>query len=355
MRAGSGRGEPTVRGPASATLFSARPLLASLDLSDSDIAGAFGKDWREVERDDGGVLSFFAGANRHVVLKAKELQVLRPHGHLIRSGDHLVPDEASLTSTTWMAGVFHSLVTQGHVSINRVLSTARSYLGLLRSGGQRIFVELEDGYHLLDVPSAYEMAPNGCRWLYKHRGGMIQVCSWAPLDHHALHLSIEVLAGAPCRFLIAHHVAINGDDGADAIPVHFTQGGRRPQPIAECGSRNAESEIRIPHSEILDIHPPADSDVGRRFPQGFYRIDVGEGATVGGDELLFVDGRSRRQPFRHRADGKNRVGTIADHGPPDPGCGSPCRRSHITVCCGTGRRRAVLERIPGSAGAPSRQ
>ena len=61
------------------------------------------------------MLSFFAGANRHVVLKAKELQVLRPHGHLIRSGDHLVPDEASLTSTTWMAGVFNSLVTQGHV------------------------------------------------------------------------------------------------------------------------------------------------------------------------------------------------------------------------------------------------
>ncbi len=262
---------------ASDTLFSARPILASLDLSDSDIAGAFGKDLREVERDNGGVLSFFAGANRHVVLKAKELQVLRPHGHLIRSGDHLVPDEASLTSTTWMAGVFHSLLTQGHVSINRLLSTARSYLGLLRSGGQRIFVELEDGYHLLDVPSAYEMAPNGCRWLYKHRGGVIQVCSWAPVDHHALHLSIEVLAGAPCRFLIAHHVAINGDDGADAIPVHFTQDG-----------------------DGVVIHPPADSDVGRRFPQGFYRIDVGERATVervGGDELLFVDGRSRRQPF----------------------------------------------------------
>ena len=267
----------TVPVAASDTLFSARPILASLDLSDSDIAGAFGKDLREVERDNGGVLSFFAGANRHVVLKAKELQVLRPHGHLIRSGDHLVPDEASLTSTTWMAGVFHSLVTQGHVSINRLLSTARSYLGLLRSGGQRIFVELEDGYHLLDVPSAYEMAPNGCRWLYKHHGGVIQVCSWAPVDHHALHLSIEVLAGAPCRFLIAHHVAINGDDGADANPVRFTQDG-----------------------DGVVIHPPADSDVGRRFPQGFFRIDVGEGETVervGGDELLFVDGRSRRQPF----------------------------------------------------------
>lgn len=262
---------------ASGTMFSARPILESLDLSECDIAEAFGGDLRQVERDEGGVLSFFAGANRHVVLKAKELRVLRPHGHLLRSGDHLVPDEASLTSTTWMAGVFHSLVTQGHVSINRLLSTARSYLGLLRSGGQRIFVELDEGYHLLDVPSAYEMTPNGCRWLYKHRGGMIQVCSWASVDRHALHLSIEVLAGAPCRFLVAHHVAINGDDGADAIPVHFARDG-----------------------DGIVVRPPADSDVGRRFPQGFFRLDVGGGATVervGGDELLFVDGRSRRQPF----------------------------------------------------------
>jgi cellobiose phosphorylase len=262
---------------ASATLFSARPILASLDLNDTEIADAFGKDWRDVERNDGGVLSFFVGANRHVVLKAKELEVLRPHGHLLRSGAHLVPDEASLTSTTWMAGVFNSLVTQGHVSINRLLSTTRSYLGLLRAGGQRIFVELDDGYHLLDVPSAYEMAPNGCRWLYKHRAGVIQVCSWAPVDRHVLHLSIEVLAGAPCRFLISHHVAINGDDGADAIPVHFT---------ADDGS--------------VIIRPPADSDVGRRFPEGFFRIDAERGTTierVGGDELLFIDRCSRRQPF----------------------------------------------------------
>ena len=155
---GSGRSGPTVRGPASrsATLFSARPILKSLDLTDSEATDLFGKDWRNVERENGCTLSFFAGANRHVVLKAKELQTLRPHGHLLRSGDHLVPDEASLTSTTWMAGVVNSLVTQGHVNINRFLSTPRSYLSLQRSAGQRIFVELPDGYHLLDVPSAYK-------------------------------------------------------------------------------------------------------------------------------------------------------------------------------------------------------
>ena len=98
--------------------------------------------------------------------------MLRPHGHMLRTGDGLVPDEASLTTTAWMAGVFHSLVTQGHVSINRFLSTTRSYLGLLRAHGQRVFVELDGGWHLLDVPSAFEMTPSGCRWIYAHAGGL---------------------------------------------------------------------------------------------------------------------------------------------------------------------------------------
>jgi len=259
------------------TLFSARPILASLDLTDGEIHYLFGKDLRNVECENDRTVSFFTGANRHVVLRTKEQKVLRPHGHIIRSGDHLVPDEASLTSTTWMAGVFNSLVTQGHVNINRVLSTTRSYLGLLRSGGQRIFVEQENGYSLLDVPSAYEMTPNGCRWIYKHRGGLIQVRTWAPIDRHELNLSIAVLAGGPCRFLLSHHIAINGDDGADAVPVQVAQ------------DQNG-----------VVIRPAADSDVGRRFPEGFFRIDSGRGTTiecVGDDELLFLDGQSRRQPF----------------------------------------------------------
>jgi 1,2-beta-oligoglucan phosphorylase len=259
------------------SLFSARPALVSLDLADDEISKLFGKRLRHVEREHGSTLSFFTASNGHVVLKAKELGVLRPHGHIIRSGGHLVPDEASLTSTTWMAGVFHSMITQGHVSINRFLSTTRSYLGLLRSAGQRIFVELEDGYHLLDVPSAYEMTPSGCRWFYKHRTGLIEVRSWAPTDRHELNLSIEVLAGESRRFLVSNHVALNGDDGADAVPVQFASEGNG-----------------------VVIRPLADSDVGRRFPQGFFRIDAAAATTidrVGGDELLFVDGQSRHQPF----------------------------------------------------------
>jgi hypothetical protein len=74
-----------------------------------------------------------------------------------------------------MHGVFHSLVTQGHCGINRFLSTVRSYLGLFRAQGQRVFVEVDGAWRLLDEPSAFEMTPGGCRWIYRHAGGLVAV------------------------------------------------------------------------------------------------------------------------------------------------------------------------------------
>jgi len=128
--------------PHAQTLFSSAPLLKALDLSPEELRDLFGSQWRHVEVDEHGArVSFFHGRDRHVVLRAKELQVLRPHGHLLRTGRNTTPDETALTSTTWMSGVFHSMVTEGHVSINRFLSTVHTYLGLFRSHGQRVFVE----------------------------------------------------------------------------------------------------------------------------------------------------------------------------------------------------------------------
>ncbi len=270
--------EPLEAGPpAAATRFSAEPLVASLDLGAADIATLFGKDLRHVEQEGGDTLSFFTGSDRHVVLKAKERKVLRPHGHILRTGDRLVPDESSLTTTAWMAGVFNSQLTQGHVSINRFLSTSHGYLSMLRACGQRIFVELAGRYHLLDVPSAFEMSPSGCRWVYKHAGGLLEVRSWACVNRHELNLSVEAVTGGPCRFLISNHIAINGDDGALASPVTFNHEG-----------------------SAVVVRPLADSEIGRRFPQGSFRIQAENGAVlerVGGDELLFADGRARNQPF----------------------------------------------------------
>jgi cellobiose phosphorylase len=264
------------RSPA-ASLFSTAPLLETRELTQAEIAALFGTRLREVEREDGRHLSFFVDERSHVALRAKELKVLRPHGQILRTGGGLTPDEAALTSTCWMAGVFHSMVTQGHVSINRLLSTTHGYLGLFRSHGQRLFVEIDGVWQLLDVPSAFEMRPQGCRWYYRHAGGLIQVESCAPTDRHELVLTIDVLEGGPLRFLLSNHVAINGDDGSDPVPVIYAQDDRGfyIRPIPEC-------------------------DVGRRFPDGGFRLDLLPGTRLerfGGDEMLFVDGRSREQPF----------------------------------------------------------
>jgi 1,2-beta-oligoglucan phosphorylase len=267
-----------VEDPQSGTLFSSAPLLEAVNLDTEELHMLFGSEWRHVERDERGeCLSFFCASESHVVLRAKELRVMRPHGHVLRTGRHTTPDEAGLTSTAWMSGVFHSMVTEGHVSINRFLSTVHSYLGLFRSHGQRIFVQLSDTWHLLNVPSAFEMSPQRCRWLYRHAAGMVEVISEARHDPHELALTVEVTSGQPARFLIAHHVALNDDDGsAPGAAIWKRDGG-----------------------EIV-VSPAGESDLGRRFPHGSFRIAAAAGTAlqqVGGDELLFLDGRSRQQPF----------------------------------------------------------
>jgi 1,2-beta-oligoglucan phosphorylase len=261
-----------------ATLFSSAPLLNGLDLDIDALRKLFGPDWRHEEADERGErLSFFCGADRHVVLRAKELRVLRPHGHILRTGTHTTPDETALTSTVWMNGVFHSMVTQGHVSINRFLSTTHTYLSLFRSHGQRVFAEIAGRWHLLNTPSAFEMAPDTCRWIYRHDGGTIEVRAAAHHDPQELTLSIQTLSGAPTRFFLSHHVALNDDDGS--------------APGAALWRRDADKIV---------LAPAPNTDLGRRFPNGSFYIEPLPGTKfqqVGGDELLFLDQRSRQQPF----------------------------------------------------------
>ena len=282
IRSGVGSGRAAALGGAAAlagaSLFSSAPLLEALDLDRAALQSLFGSQWRHEELDESGsLLSFFHGADRHVVLRAKELRVQRPHGHVLRTGRHTTPDESALTSTVWMSGVFHSMVTQGHVSINRFLSTVHSYLGLFRSHGERVFAQIDGAWRLLNVPSAFEMSPDACVWIYRHPGGVIRLCSTARGDPHELTLSIEVVSGEPIRFLISQHVAINGDDGSVRGAVRWRREG-----------------------DELVVVPAPGSELAQRFPNGSMRVAPTSATRldrVGGDELLFADGCSRDEPF----------------------------------------------------------
>ena len=267
-----------IAGSQTHSLFSATTALQTLDLDDDALGRLFPPPWRHEEAGERGErLSFFHASDAHVVLRAKELHVLRPHGQLLRTGRHLTPDETALTSTVWMSGVFHSMVAQGHVSINRFLSANHSYLGLFRSQGLRVFVKLAGEWRLLGIPSAFEMTPQSCRWVYRHADGEIQLRSAAQSGPHALTLDIQVTAGPDTPFLVCHHIALNGDDGNAAEPLSWRRDG-----------------------DTLLVKPAPGSDVGRRFPQGEFAITLAAGTAVqriGTDELLFLDGRSHQQPY----------------------------------------------------------
>ncbi|HVS78147.1 MAG TPA: hypothetical protein VHE11_14505, partial [Steroidobacteraceae bacterium] len=225
------------------TLFSAAESLRALDLDAGSLRELFPPPWRHEETDEGGaLLSFFHARHSHVALRAKELRVLRPHGQLLRTGRHLTPDESALVSTVWMSGVFHSMLTQGHVSINRFLSTHRSYIGLFRAQGLRVFAKIAGEWRLLGVPSAFEMTPESCRWIYRHADGEIQLRSAAHSGPHALTLEIESTAGPETAFLLCHHVALNGDDGNAPEPLAWRRDG-----------------------DTLIVAAAPGSDVGRRF------------------------------------------------------------------------------------------
>lgn len=274
--AAASEASPPALKTAVSSLFTTAPVLSALDLDEASMDRYFGKERRHAEIRRGSLLSFFTEAGSHVVLKEKELSVLRPHGYLLRSGGALIPDEAAMASTVWMDGAFHSMVTQGHVSINRFLTVCHGYLGFLRSGGLRIFAEVDGRWHLLGVPSAFEMSFYSCRWIYRHEGGVIEIVSSASEDSHALHLSARILDGPPIRFLLSFSLAINGEDTDSPPPTVSVEPG----------------DIRV--------YPAANTDVGTRFPEGFFRLRAGSETVfevVGRDEILFADGVSRGNHF----------------------------------------------------------
>lgn len=265
--------------------FSHAPRWPARALGDSDCDSLFGPERLHAEHGaDGALWSFFTPVGEHVVLPAKERAVLRPHGHLLRSGEHLVPDEAAMTSTCWMAGVFHAMVCQGHVSLNRLNSTVHGMLGQYRSQGLRVFVQQPGGgWALLDQPSAFVMGEREARWLYQSAGGesaaLIEVRAEAHPQEPELGLQLRFLEGAPRACLITLHLALNGDDGevpGTIAPVHRGDGS-----LWLAASPGTALHARFPAGGFV----VAPGSVGTRF------------AAVGGAELVFADHQAHGVPM----------------------------------------------------------
>jgi cellobiose phosphorylase len=201
-------------GPAS--VLATAPVLACVPLTEDDLRVLdLAAEPGSTEHDADGTPTTWRTARGEVVTTTRELEVLRPHGQILRTGDTLTPDPDSVTTTVWMSGTFHSQVTVGHVGRDPLLSGRRSYLGLFRGQGLRVMVRDTDdtGWQLLDLPSAWCNGLDACLWWYAAPDGrLIEVESRAPAERHELTLTVQVLRGPATRLLVTL------DTGSDEAP-----------------------------------------------------------------------------------------------------------------------------------------
>ena len=260
------------------SLLQDAPAAIAEALESSQISARYAQRLHE-EKVEGKLLSFFTPGvshQRHVVLRDKDRIVARRHGALLRSGQAILPDETTLCSTCWMHGVFSAQLTIGNTSFHKLFSVSRDPYNITRASGLRLLVDLKEGWRLLSVPSAFEIGLNDCRWIYKFKDQTIYVSATASSEDAALQWRISV-EGEETRFLIFGHLVLGEREYGQAANI----------------------EIDAQHKCFV-FTPAADSLWGGHYPQAAYHLVTStpdKAEAIGGDELLYADGKRRSGAF----------------------------------------------------------
>lgn len=175
------------------------------------------------EKEGEDLLSFFTETYEHVVLKEKELIVERPHGHIIVSGNNVGITEEVITSTSYMYGIFNSHIVKGNTSFNKMMSNARSALNIMKTSGQRIYVQVDGQYRLLGLPSLYEIGFNYARWYYKTAEDTLKITSYTTVDRPEIHLDVQSVSGTSYRYLVTQQMTMNNNEYD--VPFHMESKG----------------------------------------------------------------------------------------------------------------------------------
>ncbi|MBD2846605.1 cellobiose phosphorylase [Paenibacillus sp. IB182496] len=165
------------------------------------------EEWAE-----GRLLSFFTDTYEHVVLKAKERLVERPHGHIVMSGGNDRLGVPVLASTSYMYGIFNAQLVVGNTTYNKLLTNARNALNVMKTSGQRIYVEIGGVYRLLAMPSLYEIGFNYARWHYRTADETFIVTSFTATDAPHLQLELKTESGKPYRYLVTQQIAMDANE-----------------------------------------------------------------------------------------------------------------------------------------------
>lgn len=260
------------------SVFVSAPWAHGANLSETELAAMFPGVRRHEEKDtQGRVLSFFTSAETHVVLRAKEEAIARPHGHIVRNGDSLWIDDDQFGVTAYAAGIFGAQAYLANPNLGRILTVSRNSLGLVRATGQRVFVRMGGAWSQLGVPSLFAMEPGRVRWVYRLANCTISATVWCSPQLSASFLSLAVESGAPCEFLVTHQLVFgpNEFDSAGELQIH-------------------------PEAGWIGLLTAADSFTLKNLPGLCFAVaaqDASQVAALGGDELIYADGRGRSGPY----------------------------------------------------------
>ena len=228
-----------------------------------------------VERVNGKLLSFFVPGrthSRHVVLRDKERIVARRHGSLIRSGQSMLPDETIFCATAWMHGVFGAQLTVGNTSFHKLFSVSRDPYNITRASGLRMLMETKAGWRLLTVPSAFEIGLSDCRWIYRLGERTVTVSATVCGDESAMQWRVTV-EGPRCRFIVFGHLVLGEQEYGPAARIEMDARRKR-----------------------FTFRPDLNDRWGQQYPEAVYRLVTstpGRIEAIGGDELLYADGKRR--------------------------------------------------------------
>lgn len=254
------------------SLLVSAPLLSGRDLSEAELvalgsaassADAPGHVLQPEYDDAGRLLSYFTPDAAHVIGRAKELAVERPHGHVLKAGSDVAPNDNILSATAYAYGVFASHVVVGNTSANRFVSVQRNHLNLLRSSGVRALVRSGNGWQLLGVPSALVLDLGGLRWVYETEEGRIEVRTTAGHEDRAIEVRIDT--ERPVEILVTADIEL----GDFSWSAETALDGRARVFTADAGT-----------------------DVAEHCPELAYVLASTSG-RLGDDGVLFADGRSR--------------------------------------------------------------
>ena len=250
------------------TMFDPVSWLHGEDLPTDEFLGITGATATRIELGpDSGPWAYSAGAT-HVVSAAKENAVLRPHGHVLVASEGPGPEAPVAAVTVWMNGTVASQLTKGHADAEPLLSIRRSYLGLTRAHGVRLFVDIGDGWRLLGVPSAWAVADSTASWWWRWQGRTVLARSHITLGELTVELAVN---GEPLPLMLVAHTAgefVRTGDGT----LERVSATRGPDQLMQC-SDDGSLEMRFP---LTDGDSPADVSLLAASP----RLSGAQGAEA---------------------------------------------------------------------------